>query len=536
VRFTRTCLVSLTTIGALLFPLSLRAADVAEDEPADAVRMSLSECLGMALDHNLDLAIAKKDPQIAEYGVTFEKAAFDPLLEAGLNHTALRRETTNTTTVPPAAPVSTTQSARTINDSLNGSISQTLSFGARYTVSVAGATSPGTTNEVFIPSFPLLYTDTSERPYSWNYGFNFTLPLLRGFGKDVNEASLLIAKRNLTISDKELKRRAELAIQGAEGAYWDLRAAREAQKVAEQALKLSQDLYDLNKKKVEVGTLAPIEITQAEANVASNVEGTIRTKQAVKNAEDNLRLILAIPENDPIWTKTLLPTETPTEEPVTTDQEAAIKTAYDHRPEVATAREQVEISKISESAAHNGVKHGLDVTAAWARSHAESGDAFTYTFPAQPPYTVDTVDRQSPDWRVGLLYSYPIGNRAAKSNYAISKINTEKSNIAMESVLQEVRVDVRRSARAVESGYERVVAGRKNVELQQKKLDAEQKKFDNGMSTSFEVFTFQTDLRNAQLSLIQALLDYNKALVDLERAKGTLLESKGLKLADDAGR
>jgi outer membrane protein TolC len=81
-----------------------------------------------------------------------------------------------------------------------------------------------------------------------------------------------------------------------------------------------------------------------------------------------------------------------------------------------------------------------------------------------------------------------------------------------------------------------VVAGRKNVELQTKKLDAEQKKFDNGMSTSFEVFTFQTDLRNAQLSLIQALLDYNKSLADLERAKGTLLESKGLKLAEDAGR
>ena len=176
-RLTRKSLVSLVTIGVLISPLSLRAAGVADDEPADAIRLSLSECLGMALDHNLDLAIAKKDPQIAEYAVTFEKAAFDPLLEAGLNHTALRRESTNTTTVPPAAPVSTTQSARTINDSLNGSISQTLSFGARYTITVAGSTSPGTVNEVFIPSFPLLYTDTSERPYSWNYGFNFTLPL-----------------------------------------------------------------------------------------------------------------------------------------------------------------------------------------------------------------------------------------------------------------------------------------------------------------------------------------------------------------------
>ena len=137
---------------------------------------------------------------------------------------------------------------------------------------------------------------------------------------------------------------------------------------------------------------------------------------------------------------------------------------------------------------------------------------------------------------IWLTYAYPFGNRAAKSNYAISKISSEKSQIALESVMQDVRVDVRRSARAVESGYERVVAARKNTELQTKKLEAEQKKFDNGMSTSFEVFTFQTDLRNAQLSLIRALLDYNKSLADLERAKGTLLESKGLKLADNAGR
>jgi outer membrane protein TolC len=223
-------------------------------------------------------------------------------------------------------------------------------------------------------------------------------------------------------------------------------------------------------------------------------------------------------------------------EPTTTDQEAAIRIAYERRAEIASAREEVQIAKVNEAAAHNGVKHGLNLEVDWARTHTENSSSYVYTFPAQPPYTVDQVVHTSPDWYVSLAYAYPFGNRAAKSTYAISKINSEKSEIALESVMQDVRVDVRRSARAVESGYERVVAARKNTELQTKKLEAEQKKFDNGMSTSFEVFTFQTDLRNAQLSLIQALLDYNKALADLERAKGTMLESKGLKLADNTGR
>jgi outer membrane protein TolC len=506
-------------------------------QDSNEVPLSLAECLSQALDNNLDLAIAKKDPEIAGLNVTFQKAAFDPLLGASAGYSTVTRNSSNTTTVvtPPGAPVTTNQEDKSVDETLSANVSQTLNFGMQYAVRVLGSSSPGISGQVFEPSFPLLYSFENERPYTWGYGFNIRLPLLRGFGRDVNEASLLVAQHNLNVSDDELQRRAELTLQSAENAYWDLLAAREAEKVAKQALELSQELFELNKKKVEVGTLAPIEITQAEANVASNVEGTIRTKQAVKNAEDNLRRVLAIPENDPLWTQTILPTEKPTSEPTTTDEAAALQTAYERRAEIVTAKEEVAIAKVNQAAAQNGVKHGLDLQADWARTHTEAGALYTYTFPAQPPYTVDTVTRTSPDWNIALVYSYPIGNRAAKSNFAVSKLNTEKSEIALQSVMQDVRVDVRKSARAVESGYERVVAARKNTELQTKKLEAEQKKFDNGMSTSFEVFTFQTDLRNAQLSLIQAMLDYNKALIDLERAKGTLLESKGLKLEENKG-
>jgi outer membrane protein TolC len=521
---------------AIALGLVAALAPAARGQEAEGVTMSLAECLTRALDNNLDLALAKKDPKIADYNVTFQKAAFDPILGLNAGHSAVRTDQSNTTTVPPAAGVTTDQSARSINDTLNGTITQKLNFGATWQVRAGGSTSPPITSQVFIPTFPLLYSVAADRPWAWNYGINFHLPLLRGFGKAVNEAGLLVAKHNFTISHNELQRRAIVAIKSVGDAYWDLRATREAQKVAEQTLQLSQQLYDLNKKKVEVGTLAPIEITQAEANVASNVEGVIVAKQAVKNAEDALRALLAVPESDPLWGKTILPNETPMTDPTTVDQDAAIQTAYDRRTEIAEAREQVDIAKVDEAAAKNGVRHGLDLIADWARYHSQSSQSYTYTFPPQPPYSVDTTIRTTPDYSIQLVYSYPFGNRAAKSNYAVAKLTTEKSQISLDSVMQDVRVDVRRTSRAVESGYERVVAARKNVELQQKKLDAEQKKFDNGMSTSFEVFTFQTDLRNAQLALIQALLDYNKALSDLERAKGTLLEANGLKLDPDAGR
>jgi outer membrane protein TolC len=380
----------------------------------------------------------------------------------------------------------------------------------------------------------------------------FRLPLLKNFGKEANTASLVIAKRNLDISHEELRRLATTTLRSVEDAYWNLRAAREGQRVALQTLKLSQDLYELNKKKVEVGTLAPIEITQAEANVASNVELTIRGKEAVANSEDNLRHLLAVPKDDPIWVHTIIPTEDPVKDPRAVELDATIVTALQARPEIIEARAALENSALSERAARNAARHQLDLSAGVTPSGNNLIDSIRGAGPDGILGTLDdTVTvvtggigetyKEVPkfnnySWNVGLSYAVPIANRAAKANYAIARIDREKQEISVQNTEDVIRLDVRTAVRAVESGYERVTAARKNVELQTKKLDAEQKKFDNGMSTSFEVFTFQTDLRNAQLSLIQALLDYNKSLSDLERAKGTLLESKGLKLAADAGR
>jgi outer membrane protein TolC len=523
VRVTRSIWVSLATIGALLSPLSLRAAD---EEPADAVRLSLNEALSRSLEQNLDLAIAKKDPDIAFQDVLFQKAAFDPLFEANIQHTEQTSE-----------PSQVFVGSESKQDQMSAGFSGLLNFGATWSAGLQSSRLDS--NSAF---------NSYNPSYNSGLALTFRMPFLRGLGKEATTAALVISKRNLDISHEELRRQATNTLRTVEDAYWNLRAAREAQRVAEQTLKLSQDLYDLNKKKVEVGTLAPIEITQAEANVASNVELTIRSKEAVANAEDNLRHLLAIPKDDPMWTHTIIPTEEPVKDARSVELDAAIAKALEARPEMIEARSALENSQLSERAAHNAAKHQLDLNA----GVTPSGNNLIDVLPGPDgiPGTSDDVTqtggltdsyKEIPKfnnylWTLGLTYSVPIANRAAKANYAIATISREKQEISVKNTEDIIRVDVRTAARAVEAGFERVTAGRKNVELQTKKLDAEQKKFDNGMSTSFEVFTFQTDLRNAQLSLIQALLDYNKSLADLERAKGTLLESKGLQLAADAGR
>jgi outer membrane protein TolC len=206
---------------------------------------------------------------------------------------------------------------------------------------------------------------------------------------------------------------------------------------------------------------------------------------------------------------------------------------------VLSARLRQDSQELNERVAKKNTRHQLDLvlTAATTRNNQES--AFQYydqtgTLTGSSSNLYDL--KGEPIWTAAIQYSYPIANRAAKANYATALANREQADLALESTEQNIRVDVRAAARAVESGAKRVAAAKANTELQQKNVDAETKKFENGMSTSFEVLNVQTDLTNAQLAEIQALLDYNKALVDLERAKGTLLEAKGLKLDDSAGR
>jgi outer membrane protein TolC len=521
-------LVSLATVAALLASSmpGVRAQD------ANAVPLSLTEALTKALENNLDLRIAQKDPLIAWNDVLFQKAQFDPLFTSTLSHTEFKSELSPFFiggNVVYASPTSK-------STDISAEIRQLLNFGASYSV---GLTSQYNDSNPF---------NTYNPQYSTGLTLRFNLPLLKGFGRETTEYALLVAKQNIDISHEVLREQSTTTIRAVEDAYWDLLASMKAQEVAEQALKLAQDLADLNKKKVDVGTLAPIEITQAEANVAANVEGVITTKLAVKNAEDNLRRLLAIPPEDPLWTKSILPTEEPAQDQRTPNLDEAIATALKARPELLQSEMQLKNAQLGERVAKKNARHTLDLTAS---VNPTGNNLITQSSPGPDgiPGTPDDYETgglgrglgEIPNFDnysffVGLTYAVPIRNRAAEADYANATIAREKAELFEQNTADVIRVDVRRAVRAVESGYERVVAARKNVELQNKKLEAEQKKFDNGMSTSFEVFTFQTDLRNAQLSLIRAMLDYNKSLADLERAKGTLLESKGLKLAEDSGR
>jgi outer membrane protein TolC len=502
-------------LASLLF---LPAAAAEEGE----FQLALNDALLMAMENNLNLMSARMDPEISEQSVIVEKAAFDGTITGETSHWDRTQEVTNISQPPGYQQTS-----------LSLGWGQLLNFGAEYTASM----SADEFSIDLVPENIIYYTTTTEMNADLN--LNFRMPLLRGFGKEPTQLQLLLAKGNLEISREQLKQQAHAVLESVENAYWDLVAARESLRIARLSLARAEDTLELNRKKVEVGTLAPIEITEAEAGVAAQEETVIIEETNLHNAEDELRKQLGDPASGSIWMMNIIPTDNPVFAPVSVDLDRAIAEALATRPEIASAQKDVRNKDLSHRTARNGLRHQLDLELSYVPTGKDIdvielvGGVPTTTAQASLSDAINEVtDLENRTWTAGLRYTYAFNKRAAKANYRTAELNLNKARVALEIEEQTVRVEVRRAVRAIESGVKRVNAARANVTLQQKKLDAEQKKFDNGMSTSFEILAFQRDLASAELAEVNALIDYTKALAALEKAKGTLLQARGLSLAD----
>ncbi len=495
-------------------------------DPPDAIRYSLADCLRIALERNLDLVTVRIDPEIARQRVQSSESIFDGVVAANASFNQTSEDQTISDQISAAETDGSSDQDVT---SLGASWSKLLDFGGSYELSLGLSDVNSDAREVNSQTgfFQVREFKSSGEDLTLQY----SMPLLNGFGREVNRLDVILAESDVEGSMDALELQAIATAQEVENAYWDLVAVREALSVARESLGLARDLFGLNKKKVEVGTLAPIEITQAEAGVASREEGVIVAETGVENAEDRLLSLLAAPQDDPAWSRTIVPIDRPIFEARSVDVAVATASAFERRPELSSLVREVRDSELSERVAKRRVKHSLSLDAQFTPTRSD--DDFSLTIispPGNPP--VDTRTESDGDrWQVGLVYGYPIGNRQAKANYSIASLSRRKAETRLASLEQVIRVDVRTASRNVESGVKRVAAAEASTVLQRKTLEAEQKKFENGMSTSFEVLRIQTDLSNARLAGIRAMLDYIKALADLERAQGTLLDARGLSVA-----
>ncbi len=351
-----------------------------------------------------------------------------------------------------------------------------------------------------------------------------TQPLLKGAGWFYNRSLIYIARNNKKISLAQFKSKALEISNAVQEAYWNLVKAIEDLKVANKSKERAEDLLRKNRIQVETGTLAPIEIIDAESGVASRVEAIISAENAVKDKEDELKKIMNFADNEIISDASVIPTDKPDFIPKKVELKETLKVAMEKRPELQALQLKTENADMQSKRRKNELYPALDFTAGmrYTGLGEDIEDANDSTFSEEFQGEFFT-----------LALEIPLGNRSARSKYNKSKLKKQQASLNVKRKELDIVVEVRGSVRQVMTNIERVNATRKARELAQKRLEVEGKKFSVGRSTSLEILRAQEDLATAEGNEAKAIIDYEISLGNLEKAKGTILDSYDIKLEEE---
>jgi outer membrane protein len=512
-------------------PLSdeVPAADMTmrpDDHEADGVPLTLREATALALDNNLNVAVRRYEPAVADAGVLGERGAFDPTL----SFFGRQAEFTSLSVDP-----FTQSQPSVVNRNRGGSAtySDPTAIGGLITARFSG-----NANRFGDPRFAV------SPAYDSALFLAYDQSLLRGFGLKVNKAGIRIAQRNQSISQSQFRQAVIDTLQSVEKAYWDLKFALQDLAVKRFSLTLSEETLGQNQIRVEVGTMAPIDVTSAEAEVASRSQDVLLAENALQNARDLLLLVLNQPNSSPLWVLPVNPVDEPPFDPeLTIDLEGAIREAYANRPDLEQTEYLLQNDEDIVLRARDAMRQDLTARASYQRSGLTGKNTFNLGDPNDPTDDIparsllneswiDSAKQVYQDvfdsWEVSLNWAIPLGNKKAKADFLTARLRQEQRKQLLDSQELDAVIAVRNSARNVLNTVERVKASRVNVRLQRERLAAENKRYDNGMTTTFELFQFQDDLTRAESQVNLAMVDYNKAIADLEASKGTIAQSRGV--------
>lgn len=377
-----------------------------------------------------------------------------------------------------------------------------------------------------------------------NSGYRFTLTqrLLSGFGLGPNLRFLRIARNNREVTDIAFRDQVIATVTQIQNIYWDLVNAAENVKVKERSLSLAQKSLEDDKKQVELQAVAPIDVTRDEAVVDTSNQDLIVAQTNLQLQELLMKNAITRNLSDPvIASATVIPADSivvPENEPVVPIQDL-IAEALSHRPELSEARIDMTNRQITRKAAKNALLPNLDLIAFYGGSGlagvpnpllpgGSGGEPVTGLSDA----LTRTFNGSSPDYAVGFSLSIPLRNRVALADQERSELEFGQAQLLLQQLENKVAIEVRNAQFALTQNRARVVAAKKGVEVAQKTLDIEQKKLALGASTSLQVLQVGRDLSVAQSTLVTALTDYAKSRVELQRSIGATLIDNGISIED----
>jgi outer membrane protein TolC len=354
----------------------------------------------------------------------------------------------------------------------------------------------------------------------------YSQPLLRDRTIDPVRHQYTIAKRNQQISDLRFREAVVQTVAAVKQAYWTFKAAAANVGVQQRSLELAQELARENRIRVDAGQSPPIDLVQAEAEVAQRREGLIQATAGAGDAEDALRRLIMQPSDTAFWQVRLDPVEEPSSPGALPDVEAAIAKTLGARLDIARAGHELEnastdieflnnqkLPDVRLETSYRGAGLGGtqflragdfpgSIIGTRRRNFADAfGQAFTTDYPA---------------WSVGLTVSYPLGRSYEEAGAARAEIERRQAAQRIDSLKLDAAETVRRAARQIRATAERMDAAGAGAELARQRLDVEQRRYDVGLSTTFLVTQAQRDLLQAEVSLLQTSLDHESARVHFE--------------------
>jgi len=495
---------------SLTAAVEAQAAQAAAAPAGPVRRISVDEAVKLALEQNLGIQIQRMDPQVQDLSIAQAKSFWAPSVSSTI---AKNNQTQAVTSALSGGNTSV------LNSQFSGGVglSQTLPWGGAYTASWNSARL--TSTNIFSNFSPQL---------SSTLNLQYQQPLLRNLSMDSIRQQVALSKKSRDLSDINLESVVTLTARNVRNAYWDLAYAINNLKAQQESLALSQQSLKDNQKRVEIGTMAPIDIVQAQAEVASNESGVIVAEAQIRSAQDQLRTLIMDPGAPDFWEVTLEPTDEMPFTEQTIDIDAAVHNALDKRTDLRAARNSLDQGDINIRYFNNQIKPDVNAQFGYVTTGVGGTalNAVNPLIPAEGGLIVpsrgfgsvlgDVFQSAYPNWTIGLQVAYPLGSSTAQANLARTKLQYQESQVQMKNLQMQVVLQVRNAGRNVVTNEKVVQSARASRELQEKKLEAEQKKLAAGMSTSFFVFQAQRDLSAARVSEIQAISAYNKSLVDFE--------------------
>jgi len=495
------------------------STQLAPDANGPTVPVTIDDAVRLALERNLDIAVQRMAPELADITIAQSLTAYRPTVTADFNRSS-------TTSAPTSQLTLSAGGAGVTNHNLgyNGTYTQlTPWWGGNIRANLNNSRSDSNSNNAtFNPSYQSTWTLT------------YAQPVLRGRSIDSTRRTITVAKINRDISDVQLKSQLSNLVSDVRNAYWDYVYAVQSVDAAQQSLQLATKLVEDNKVKVEIGTLAPLEVTTAQAEEAQREQTLVNAVGSRKIAETNLKRLIVSGTDDPNWRSTLDPIDRPEFLPEDVDVEAAIRRALNERTDVMVVRKTLDINAESLKYLRDQTLPQIDLSANYGTqgvggtflqrsNNGVLGSTVTNTVPGGIGDAFSSLLRGSnPRWSVGLSVTYPIGVNSPDTQLARANVMLNQINAQLKKMELQVATDITTAANNLNNGAQSVRVAQKSRELSEQRLKAEQSKFDVGMSTNYQVVQAQRDLQDAVNSELRAILNYRKSQVEFERAQQTL--------------